>query len=254
MIVFPAIDLRRGQVVRLEQGQADAETVYDDDPVAVARRWVAQGAEWLHVINLDGALGGAAAASTPAAGGWPATNLQKLAEICTAVPQTPVQFGGGLRLRADIEAALEAGAARVLLGTAAVCRPELVTEALRRFGAERIAVAIDHRAGRVLTHGWLQSSDVGTVALGKAMRKRGVRYALYTDTRRDGLLRGANVGGTAALARATGLRVIAAGGVASVEDVRQLRQHAEAGIEGVVIGQALYRGTISLTEAIREAR
>jgi phosphoribosylformimino-5-aminoimidazole carboxamide ribotide isomerase len=243
MIVFPAIDLRQGRCVRLRQGRAEDETVYDDDPAAVARRWVAQGAEWLHVVNLDGAFGQAASQrSRP-------INLQRLEEIHAAVPQTPIQFGGGVRSLSDMQIALGLGAARVILGTVAVQNPDLVAEAIGRFGAERIVIGIDARDGQVATHGWLETSEVTAIALGRAMRARGVRRAVYTDIARDGMLTGVNVEATAHLARETGLAVIASGGVASLEDLRRLE--ARGNIEGVIIGQALYTGTLSLRDAIR---
>lgn len=244
MIVFPAIDLRRGRCVRLRQGRAEAETVYDDDPAAVARRWVEQGAAWLHVVNLDGAFGE----------GTRRLNLQRLSEIREAVPKAAIQFGGGVRSLADVETALGLGATRVVLGTAAVENPALVAEAVARFGAERIVAGIDARDGRVATHGWREASDTTATALGRAMRRRGVVRAVYTDIARDGMLTGVNVAATAALARATGLRVIASGGVArlkAVDDMARLR--AEPGIEGVIVGQALYTGALSLPEALRLA-
>jgi phosphoribosylformimino-5-aminoimidazole carboxamide ribotide isomerase len=247
VIVYPAIDLRQGWCVRLRQGRADQETVYDDDPAAVARRWVQQGAEWLHVVNLDGALGeGQAAPGLP-------VNLRRLAEVRAAVPTTLIQFGGGVRSLESVEAALALGASRVALGTAAVQRPELVGEAVRHFGPERIAVAIDARDGQVAIQGWQQTSEMEAAALGRAMRELGVVYAIYTDIARDGMLAGVNVAATAALARATGLKVIASGGVSSLVDLVQLKAYAKAGIEGVIIGQALYTGAISLAEAIQAA-
>ena len=242
MIVFPAIDLRRGRCVRLRQGRAEDETVYDDDPAAVARRWVGQGAEWLHVVNLDGAFGEAASQSSHP------VNLQRLEEIHAAVPQTPIQFGGGVRSLSDVETALGLGVTRVILGTVAVQNPELVAEAIGLFGAERIVIGIDARDGQVATHGWLETSDMTAVALGRAMRARGVLRAVYTDIARDGMLTGVNVEATALLAHETDLRVIASGGVASLEDLRRLR--AKGNIEGVVIGQALYSGSLSLRDAI----
>ncbi len=243
MIVFPAIDLRRGRCVRLRQGRAEDEMVYDDDPAAVAQRWVAQGAEWLHVVNLDGAFGESSTqARRP-------INLQRLEEIRAAVPETPLQFGGGVRSPADVETALSLGATRVILGTLAVRSPELVAEAIQRFGSERIVVGIDARDGRVATHGWLETTNTTAVALGREMRAVGVLRVVYTDIARDGMLTGVNVEATAALARATGLRVLASGGVASLEDLRQLK--ALGNVEGVIIGQALYTGTVSLGEAIR---
>jgi phosphoribosylformimino-5-aminoimidazole carboxamide ribotide isomerase len=246
MIVFPAIDLRRGRCVRLQQGRAEKEKVYGDDPAAVARRWVAQGAEWLHIVNLDGAFGESEAASSRP------INLQRLEEIRAAVPETPVQFGGGVRSLADVEMALSLGVARVVLGTVAVQEPSLVVEAIRRFGTERIVVGIDARDGQVATHGWQQTSNKTALALGWAMRQRGVARVVYTDIARDGMLTGVDVEATATLARTVGLQVIASGGVASAEDVTRLK--AEGGIEGVIIGQALYTGAVSLPEAIRAAK
>lgn len=245
MIVFPAIDLRRGRCVRLRQGRAEEETVYDEDPVAVAHGWVAQGAEWLHVINLDGAF------DEPESTAKLPINLQRLQAIRAAVPETPIQFGGGVRSMADVEASLKYGATRVIMGTVAVQSPEIVTGALRCFGAERIVVGIDARDGKVATHGWRQISDVTAEALGQAMYDQGVTRVVYTDIARDGMLTGVNAAATAALARATGLQVIASGGVASLADVARLLAQGDADIEGVIIGQALYTGKVSLPEAIQ---
>jgi phosphoribosylformimino-5-aminoimidazole carboxamide ribotide isomerase len=245
VIIFPAIDLRRGRCVRLRQGRAGEETVYDDDPASVARRWVAEGAEWLHVVNLDGAFGERGGGT-----GQP-INLQRLAEIREAVPGTPIQFGGGVRSVADVEKSLALGATRVILGTVAVAQPAVVADAIERLGPERIVVGIDAREGLVATHGWLQTSETTAEALGQAMGQQGVLRVVYTDIARDGMLSGVNIEATAALARATGLRVIASGGVASLEDLRRLKARAADGIEGVIIGQALYTGAVSLAEAIR---
>jgi len=220
----------------------------------VARRWVTQGAEWLHVVNLDGALGKSQIANRKSQKTRLPRNPQRLQEICAAVPGTRIQFGGGLRTLEDVEQALELGAARVVLGTAAVQEPELVAEAVQRFGAERVAVALDARQGRVAIHGWRETSEVTSATLGRAMRERGVRYALYTDIARDGMLMGVNVEATAALAQATGLQVIASGGVATLDDVRRLRAQKACGIVGVIIGQALYNGALSLPDALRAAR
>ena len=247
MIVLPAIDLRRGRCVRLRQGREEDETVFGDDPAAVARRWAAQGAAWLHVVNLDGAFGDPAATSSRP------INLQRLVEIRGAAPETPIQFGGGVRSLADIDAALSLGATRVILGTVAVQNPDLVAEAVGRFGAAQIIVGIDARAGQVATHGWRQTSNTTALALGGAMRLQGVTRIVYTDITRDGMLSGVNVEAAAALAAATGLKVIASGGMASLEDVARLRARREAGIEGVIIGQALYTGAVLLPEAIQEA-
>jgi phosphoribosylformimino-5-aminoimidazole carboxamide ribotide isomerase len=237
--------------VRLRQGRAEMETVYDDDPAEVARRWVTQGAQWLHVVNLDGALGDSEAtqdeASVP-------VNLQHLRRICSAVSHTAIQFGGGLRKLEDVQMVLDMGATRAVLGTVAVRQPELMAEAVQRFGSERVALALDARRGRVLTHGWLQASEVTAEALGLSMRERGVRHTIYTDIVHDGMLDGVNVEETAALARATGLQVIASGGVATLDDIFRLKAQERAGISGVIIGQALYSGALSLSDALRAAR
>ncbi len=241
--IYPAIDLRRGKCVRLRQGDPHAETVYGDDPVVIAREWVAQGATWLHVVNLDGAFGEHAQGATIS------PNLQALAAICDHV-QVPVQFGGGLRTLADIQRVLDLGVTRVVLGTVAVTRPDLVRDALRRFGVDRIAVGLDARDGRVATHGWLQVSDVSVVALGRAMYEAGVRWAVYTDIQRDGMLTGVDAEGAALLAQQTGLRVIASGGVAGMADIDALLAVAPRGVVGVIIGQALYTGRVDLRAAL----
>ncbi|MDE3090550.1 MAG: 1-(5-phosphoribosyl)-5-[(5-phosphoribosylamino)methylideneamino]imidazole-4-carboxamide isomerase [Chloroflexota bacterium] len=238
MIIFPAIDLRAAHVVRLRQGRAEDETVYGDDPAQVAARWEGESAEWLHVVNLDGAFGDSAPA-----------NLRELARIVSSV-SIPVQFGGGLRDLASIEAAFAQGVARVVLGTAAIEHPALVSDAIARFGAERIVVGIDARDGLVATHGWREQSQVSAVALAKQMRERGVTRIVYTDIARDGMLRGIDAAAVADFARVTGLHVIASGGVASIGDVASLRQRERDGIEGVIIGQALYTGAVKLREAI----
>ena len=242
MIVYPAIDLRGGRCVRLRQGDAAAETVFAADPVAAARRWAAEGAEWLHVVNLDGALGHSGA-----------ENLRALERILAAV-KLPIQFGGGLRALADVEGLLGLGVARVILGTVAVREPQVVAEALARYGAERVSVGIDAREGRVAIHGWVDMANVETLELAGKMRELGVTRVVYTDVGRDGMLAGVNVVATVRLACASGLKVIASGGVASVDDVRALREHEAEGIEGVIIGMALYRGTVRLEEALRIAR
>lgn len=239
MLIFPAIDLRHGRVVRLQQGRADAETKYSDDPAQIAARWQNEGAQWLHVVNLDGAFGEDTTA-----------NRRALEAILQTV-SIPVQFGGGLRDWVSIEAAFAWGVARVVIGTAAIENPSLVTEALARFGAARIVVGIDARAGMVATRGWVAQSNMSATALAKQMRTRGIERIVYTDIARDGMLRGIDAKAIAEFARAVGVRVIASGGVASLEDILALRAHPE--IEGVIVGQALYLGTIDLRAAIRVA-
>jgi phosphoribosylformimino-5-aminoimidazole carboxamide ribotide isomerase len=239
MIIYPAIDLRNGRVVRLKQGRADAETKYSDDPAHIALRWQSEGAQWLHVVNLDGAFGDDSSA-----------NARELARIISSV-SIPVQFGGGLRDLASIAAAFARGVARVVIGTAAIENPQLVSDAIARWGAERIVVGIDARDGMVATRGWIAQSKVSAIALAKQMRARGIERIVYTDIVRDGMLRGIDADAIAQLARVANIGVIASGGVASVNDVIAL--HAYREIEGVIIGQALYVGTIDLKETKRVA-
>jgi phosphoribosylformimino-5-aminoimidazole carboxamide ribotide isomerase len=239
MIIIPAIDLRHGRVVRLQQGRADAETKYSDDPAQVAARWQSEGAEWLHAVNLDGAFGDNSSA-----------NVRELTRIVSAV-SIPVQFGGGLRNLASIEAAFALGVARVVIGTAAIENPQLVSDAIARFGAERIVIGIDARDGMVATRGWREQSQISAIDLAKQMCARGVTRIVYTDIARDGMLRGIDADTIAELARAANVRVIASGGVASSHDIETLAARQE--IEGVIVGQALYTCAINLKEAIQVA-
>lgn len=251
MIIFPAIDLRRGQVVRLRQGDAAAQTVYGDDPAAVARQWASQGAEWLHVVNLDGAFSRQERDSSlpsVAQNDTDSLNLKRLAEIRAAV-SLPIQFGGGVRMADDVALALALGATRVVLGTVAVRQPEVVADAVARFGADRIVVGIDARDGLVATHGWQETSALDAVTVARRMADLGVLRIVFTDIARDGMLSGVNVAATVELAHASGLKVIASGGVASLADIRALAAHAD-GIEGVIVGQALYTGAINLAAAL----
>lgn len=238
MIVYPAIDVRGGRVVRLLHGDPDQETVYGDDPAATAQRWQSAGAAWLHVVNLDGALGEAESALD---------TLRAIAEV-----GLPVQFGGGMRSLEDVRRALDAGAARVLLGTMAVAQPDIARAAVNAFGAERIAVALDARGDRVATHGWQEVSTWTPVELGKVFAQMGVIHALYTDITRDGDLSGVNVDATAKLARETGLNVIASGGVATLDDIRRCRDTGN--IAGVITGKALYSGAFTLEAALEAAK
>lgn len=239
MVIYPAIDLRNGRVVRLRQGRADAETVYGDDPAEIAARWQSQGAEWLHVVNLDGAFGENTAANSDAL------------EAILQTVSIPIQFSGGLRDLASIEATFARGVARIAIGTAALQNPSLVSQALERWGAERVVVGIDAREGVVATHGWQTQSTVPAQELVRQMQARGVQHVIYTDIARDGMLAGVDAAAMAEFAKAVGIGVIASGGVASLADVRALAAHLTDGIEGVIIGQALYTGAISVRDAIR---
>jgi phosphoribosylformimino-5-aminoimidazole carboxamide ribotide isomerase len=242
MIIYPAIDLRHGRCVRLQQGDAAAETVFADDPVSAARRWVAKGAEWLHIVNLDGALGEESAA-----------NLAALERILAAV-DVPVQFGGGLRSAEDVGRLLELGVTRAILGTVAVRQPEVVEQALARYGSEAVAVGIDARDGKVAIHGWQETTDALGHGIGAAHGRDGHRpRGIYRcGPRRDAQRR--QPGGHRALARETGLSVIASGGVATLDDVRAIKNHQADGIQGVIIGMALYRGHVDLGQALAIAK
>ena len=261
LIILPAIDLRGGSVVRLRQGDPAAQTLFDLDPAAVARRWAEEGAPWLHVVNLDGALSGgrqegrghpARTLCIDDMAGAVSLNLRRLAEI-RAATHVPLQFGGGIRSLADIELVLSLGANRVLLGTVAIRHPDLVGLAVQRFGPQRIVVALDARNGRISTDGWQEQSQLSTVEVALQMAHLGVVRVLHTDIARDGMLAGVNVDSTVELAQTSGLRVIASGGVAGLADIRSLAARYGDGIEGVVVGQALYTGALDLKSALEAA-
>ena len=235
--IYPAIDLRNGQVVRLEQGDRERQTIFGDDPVAIAARWVASGAGWLHVVNLDGAFAGGGQA-----------NWQILPRL--AGTGARIQFGGGIRSLADMERAFEQGVARVVLGTIAIERPEVVAQAIGTFGPERVVVGIDAREGQVKTRGWQEEGGMSATALGQMMASLGVTTAVHTDISRDGVLTGVNAAASATLAQKSGLQVIASGGVASLKDVREAAAYANQGVTGVISGRALYEGHLDLAEAI----
>ena len=232
MIVYPAIDLRGGRVVRLKEGDPARMTSYSDDPAGTARRWLDMGAHWLHVVNLDGAFGESDDA-----------NRAALESILNLGAQ--VQFGGGMRSLDGIERAYGLGVRRVVLGTIAVENPDVVAEALTRFGAERIAVGIDARDGFVRVRGWKESSRISATELALQMQTVGLSTVIFTDVSRDGLGSGLNIAATKELADVSGLDVIASGGVHTIEDVRAVQ---EAGLAGVIIGRALYEGTIHLKD------
>jgi phosphoribosylformimino-5-aminoimidazole carboxamide ribotide isomerase len=240
MNIYPAIDLRNGQVVRLKYGDPNQQTVFEVDPLKVARRWAAAGAAWLHVVNLDGAFGDDAGAA--------AKNRSLLKPLCKIGLR--VQFGGGVRSMQDIEAALALGVERVILGTIAIEQPTIVTEAIKSFGAAHIVVGLDARDGQVKTRGWQSDGGIDAVSIGQQLRSSGVELIVHTDIGRDGALSGVNAAASIDLARATGLKVIASGGVSSIEDVKSLKNQPE--IDGVIIGRALYTGTIDLHQLLTQ--
>ena len=236
MLVIPAIDLMDGTVVRLEKGDFQRRTVYSDDPPAVASRFGAAGAERIHVVDLDGARAGRP------------VNLEAVRAIAAA--GVPIEVGGGLRTLDDVERVLAAGAALVVLGTAAVQRLDLVREACARFPG-RVVCGIDARGGEVAIAGWEQGTGLPAAEVALRVKAAGVRLVEYTDVARDGMFTGVDAAGAALLARQAGVEVIASGGVASIEDVRACR---DAGVAGVSVGQAIYEQRIDLSEAIRLAR
>ena len=236
--LYPAMDLRQGQVVRLAQGDPARQTVYASNPAAIAERWLREGAHWLHVVNLDGAFGQNDAANRAA--------LQAILRVAARF-DARVQFGGGLRSLEAVAQALDLGVARVVLGTLAARQPQAVAEALRRWGPERIAVGIDARDGRVQVSGWAEATDLDAMTFARRLAALGLRTVIFTDIRRDGLQTGLALETTVALQQASGLAVIASGGVASLEDIRAAK---EGGLAGVVVGRALYEGAFTLREAL----
>jgi phosphoribosylformimino-5-aminoimidazole carboxamide ribotide isomerase len=238
--IYPAIDLRAGKVVRLKEGDPTRMTSYSDDPAATAGRWLQAGASWLHVVNLDGAFGERDSA-----------NLLALTSILQIAKQweAKVQFGGGMRSLEVMEAMLALGVSRVILGTIAVENPELVAAALTRFGTEQVAVGIDARDGLVRVRGWKDGSGISANDMARQMRTLGLQTIIFTDVSRDGLGSGLNIAATRQLADASGLDVIASGGVHTMED---LNAACEAGLAGAIIGRALYEGTVDLREAVRQ--
>ena len=239
MILIPAIDLREGRCVRLREGRDDARTVFSDDPVAMAERWMAAGAERLHVVDLDGAFAGAP------------RQTALIAKIVAAVRPVPVQAGGGLRDLAAVEAVLEGGVAWAVIGTRAAVDDAFLVEVCRRF-ADRIIVAADARGERVAIRGWTENSALTVVELGRRARDAGAGALLYTDISRDGTEAGPNVEATGVVAGAVRLPVLASGGVGRVEDLTRLAR--VPGVVGAVVGRALYTGAIDLPTALAEIR
>ena len=230
--VFPAIDLRAGQIVRLAQGDPERQTVYGDNPRAQAEIFKAAGAEWVHVINLSGAFNEDAVA-----------NLKALESILKA--GLKVEFGGGIRDRETLRVPLEMGVERVFLGSAAIKNPELVDWAISNYGAERIAGDIGARDGMVMVQGWQESTPLTVQAVGERLYDQGVRWCVLTDVKRDGVGTGVDVSSAVELQEKTSLQVVGSGGVSTLEDVRRVK---EAGLAGVIIGRALYEGKLSLEE------
>lgn len=233
--IFPAIDLRAGKVVRLAQGDPARQTAYGDDPLAWAERWKSEGAEWLHIINLSGAFGEDSQA-----------NLAALQSILSS--GLKIEFGGGIRDEKSIRVPLEMGVARVFLGTAAIQNPPLLDWAIATYGPARIAGDIGVRDGKVTVKGWQESTSLSVREVGQRFRRQGLEWCVLTDVARDGIGAGINVAGALELQAESGLKVVASGGVGSLEDIRRVR---EAGLAGVIIGRALYDGHVRLTDALQ---
>ena len=234
MILYPAIDIRNGQCVRLRQGQFHDAEVYSHSPVKIAKLWESQGASHIHIVDLDGALAGRS------------MNEDVIRDIVSSV-NIPVQTGGGIRTIKDIETKLSLGVSRVIIGTKAVENPQFVKEAIACFGPDRIVVGIDAKQGMVAIQGWEKVSNYKAVSLALEMKEYGVKTIVYTDITRDGMLQGPNIEHTEEIVRITGLSVIASGGVASMKDLESVYQIPVA---GVIIGKALYENRIDLCEAI----
>jgi len=239
MILYPAIDLKDGQAVRLLRGDMDKATVFNDDPAAQARAFVDAGCEWLHLVDLNGAFAGEPV-NAPAV------------EAILAAANVPAQLGGGIRDMATIEGWLTKGLARVILGTVAVENPRLVRDAARAFPGQ-VAVGIDARGGRVATKGWAEDTDVNATDLAKSFEDAGVAAIIYTDINRDGAMQGPNIEATAALANAVSIPVIASGGVSSIDDLIALKS-CGAPLNGAISGRALYDGAIDLKTALQALR
>lgn len=235
MILYPAIDLKDGQAVRLYKGEMDQATVFNDDPAAQAMEFVKAGCEWLHLVDLNGAFAGTPVNAAPV-------------EAILSQTKIPAQLGGGIRDMATIEGWLEKGLQRVILGTVAVENPDLVRQAARAFPGH-VAVGIDARDGRVATKGWAEETDVMVTDLARSFEDAGVAAIIYTDINRDGAMQGPNVAATAALANAVSIPVIASGGVSSLDDLIALRD-CGAPLNGAISGRALYDGAIDLKEAL----
>ena len=236
MKIYPAIDIRGGKCVRLFKGDFAQETVFSDSPAAMAKQWESEGAEYLHLVDLDGARAGRP------------ENLATVKDILAA-GTVPVELGGGIRTMENIDEVLALGVRRVILGSVAVRDPELVCEACAKYG-DRIVVGIDAKDGIVAVDGWGVSGDVDVITLAKKMKDAGVRTIIYTDISRDGTLSGVNVEATAKLARESGVDVVASGGVKDLADIRALLPYADDGIEGVIVGKSIYTGSLDLRKAI----
>lgn len=238
--IYPAIDIRGGKCVRLRQGDYAQETIYSEDPLEVARAWAAQGAEWIHLVDLDGAREGRP------------VNDELIGSIAREV-DIPVQIGGGIRDFEHVERLFALGVSRIILGTAAVEDRPFVEAVLSEYG-DRTAIGIDARDGKVATHGWLETSEMTAEELARELKAKGAHTFICTDISKDGMMKGPNVEAMVAIAQASGANVIASGGVSTYEDIERLAAHEKDGVVGAIIGKALYTKAIDLGEALRRSR
>jgi phosphoribosylformimino-5-aminoimidazole carboxamide ribotide isomerase len=238
MLIIPAIDLKDGQCVRLRQGLMEDSTVFSDDPVAMAARWVDAGCRRLHLVDLNGAFAGEP------------VNGDVVTAIAAAYPDLPIQIGGGIRNLETIEHYVRAGVAYVIIGTKAVKEPEFVAEACAAFPG-KVIVGLDAKDGLVATDGWAEVSELQAADLAKRFESDGVSAIVYTDIARDGMMQGVNVEATVAMAQASSIPVIASGGITNIDDIRALRAVASQGICGAITGRAIYEGTLDVAEAQR---
>jgi len=236
MIIYPAIDIKQGKCVRLFQGEMENVTIFSDDPVETAKRWEAAGAQFIHLVDLDGAVSGQP------------KHLKIVEKIIHSI-DIPIQFGGGIRNLVILKEILELGVERAVLGTSAIKSPEFVTEACREYGS-RIVVGIDSREGKLAIRGWKETTQEEAVEVAKRMEELGVPRLVCTDIERDGMLAGPNIEAIRAMVEAVNIPVIASGGISSLEDIKNLKKLEPLGLEGVIIGRALYTGAFTLEEAI----
>ena len=239
--IYPAIDLREGKFVRLKQGDPGKQVTFDNKPEHSAQRWIEAGAKWLHIINLDGAFSEEGS-----------QNLSALERIIETIQQSgenvQIQFGGGLRTLHQINLVLRTGVQRVILGSVAVKTPRLVSKAVDIYGSDYVCIALDTRNQRVYYHGWTQAAQIAPLDFGKQIRDAGVKICIYTNIEKDGMQTGIDIEGTKQFADHTGLQVIASGGFSNLEEIQAIKK---AGLQGVIIGKALYEGTIQLEDALK---
>ncbi|MDQ0215954.1 phosphoribosylformimino-5-aminoimidazole carboxamide ribotide isomerase [Oikeobacillus pervagus] len=238
--IYPAIDMRGGKCVRLIQGDYNKETIYGDSPFDMAKSFADAGAEWIHMVDLDGAKDGKR------------VNDQYVSEAAQKLP-AKVQIGGGIRSEEDVVHYLEKGIDRVIIGSLAISNPDLVKSFIRKYG-EKVAIGLDAKDGFVATHGWLETSQVKAVDIGKEFADAGAETFIFTDIATDGMLSGPNIEAVTELAKATGKSVIASGGVSSLEDLRVIKKNEQAGVVGAIVGKAIYTGQFTVQEALKEVK